>query len=241
MQGWWPFQQPAGPLLLLPRVTLIGVPYPDWAGPFHVSVEFGAGRTISMATVILAAYAIGSIPFAFLLARRWGAADLRRVGSGNLGAANVMRASGITAGVTVAVLDLAKGAVSVWVAERLSAHPAAPAVAGLAAIVGHVYPIWLRFRGGKGVATACGVFSVLTPLAVPPALGLFIVTVWLTKYVSLGSVLASVALPPIAYALDSPGPVVLAAGAAAGIIVFRHRSNLSRLRTHTERRIGARA
>jgi glycerol-3-phosphate acyltransferase PlsY len=194
-----------------------------------------------MVTVILAAYAIGSIPFAFLLARRWGARDLRLVGSGNLGAANVMRASGVTAGVMVAVLDVLKGAASVWVAERFSAHAAAPAVAGLAAIAGHVYPIWLRFRGGKGVATACGVFSVLTPLAVPPALGLFLVTVWLTKYISLGSVLASVALPPVAYALGSPVPTVVAACGAAGLIVFRHRSNLLRLRAHTERRIGARA
>ena len=194
-----------------------------------------------MASVILAAYAIGSIPFAFILARRWGAADLRLLGSGNLGAANVMRASGVTAGVMVAVLDVAKGAASVWVAARMSRHAAAPAVAGLAAIVGHVYPVWLRFRGGKGVATACGVFSVLTPLAIPPALGLFIATVWLTKYISLGSVLASMALPPIAYALGSPGPTVLAAGMAASLIVFRHRSNLSRLRTHTERRLGARA
>lgn len=194
-----------------------------------------------MATVILAAYAIGSIPFAYLLARRWGGADLRVLGSGNLGAANVMRASGVTAGVIVAVLDVTKGAVSVWAAERLSPHAAAPAVAGLAAILGHVYPVWLRFRGGKGVATACGVFSVLTPLAIPPALGLFIVTVWLTKYISLGSVVASVALPPMAYALGSPGPAVMAAGVAAVVIVFRHRSNLSRLRTHTERRLGARA
>jgi glycerol-3-phosphate acyltransferase PlsY len=205
----------------------------------HAFVGFGEGRTMSMATVILAAYAIGSIPFAFLLARRWGAADLRLMGSGNLGAANVMRASGITAGVIVAVLDVAKGAVSVWVAERLSPHAAAPAVAGLAAILGHVYPVWLRFRGGKGVATACGVFSVLTPLALPPALALFIATVWLSRYISLGSVLASMALPPMAYALGSPGPTVLAACAAAGLIVFRHRSNLSRLRTHTERRLGA--
>ena len=193
-----------------------------------------------MTTVILAAYAIGSIPSALLLARRWGAADLRRVGSGNLGAANVMRASGIAAGVTVAVLDVAKGAASVWVAERLSHHAAAPAVAGLAAIVGHVYPIWLRFRGGKGVATACGVFAVLTPLAIPPALVVFAATVWLTKYISLGSMLASVALPPLAYALGSPGRSVFAAGAAAGLILFRHRSNVARLRTHTERRIGVR-
>src|SRR3954468_15398191 len=117
-----------------------------------------------IAVVVAAAYLIGSIPFALILSRRWGA-DLRRVGSGNLGAANVMRASGVTAGVLVALLDMAKGAASVWLAARLSPGPALPAAAGVAAIVGHIYPVWLRFRGGKGVATACGVFSVLTPLA----------------------------------------------------------------------------
>ena len=195
----------------------------------------------TMPLVIVAAYLIGSVPFALLLARRWGAADLRRVGSGNIGAANVLRASGVTAGVLVAVLDIAKGAASVMLAERLSPNPASGAAAGLAAIVGHIYPVWLRFRGGKGVATACGVFSVLTPLAVPPALAIFLVTVWATKYISLGSVLASIALPPIAYALGSPAPAVLAAAAAAVIIVFRHRSNVLRLRTGTERRLGARA
>src|SRR4029077_12065360 len=112
-----------------------------------------------MIVVILAAYLLGSIPFALILARRWGAGDLRHSGSGNLGAANVMRASGVTAGITVAILDMAKGAASVWLAGRLSADGAAPAAAGLAAVVGHIYPVWLRFRGGKGVATACGVFS----------------------------------------------------------------------------------
>jgi glycerol-3-phosphate acyltransferase PlsY len=126
-------------------------------------------------------------------------------------------------------------------AERFGDHSAAPAAAGLAAIVGHIYPVWLRFRGGKGVATACGVFSVLTPFAIPPALAIFAVTVWLTKYISLGSMLASAALPPIAYATGSPAPAVAAAFAASAIIVFRHRSNLVRLRTGTERRIGARA
>ena len=144
-----------------------------------------------------------------------GRGDLRRVGSGNLGAANVMRASGVTAGVLVAVLDMAKGAASVWLAERVGGDAALPAAAGLAAIVGHIYPVWLRFRGGKGVATACGVFSVLTPLAVPPALAIFAAVVWLTKYISLGSVLASLALPPIAYALGSPAPAVIAAAAAS--------------------------
>jgi len=194
----------------------------------------------AMAIAIVAAYLIGSIPFALICARRWGGADLRRVGSGNLGATNVMRASGVTVGVVVAALDMAKGAASVWLAERLGSGPVLPAAAGLAAIVGHIYPVWLRFRGGKGVATACGVFSVLTPLALPPALAIFAIAVWLTKYISLGSLLASVALPPLVYALGSSAPAVVAACAAASIIVFRHRSNVGRLRTGTERRLGAR-
>lgn len=193
-----------------------------------------------IAAVIAAAYLIGSIPFALILSRRWGA-DLRQVGSGNLGAANVMRASGVSAGVLVAALDMAKGAASVWIATRVSDGAELPAAAGFAAILGHVYPVWLRFRGGKGVATACGVFSILTPLAVPPALALFALTVWFTQYISLGSVLASMALPPLAYALGSPVPAVIAAAAASAIIVFRHRSNVLRVWMGTERRVGARA
>ena len=190
---------------------------------------------------ILVAYGIGSTPFAWLLARRWGARDLRRVGSGNVGAANVFRASGMTAGVLVALLDVAKGAASVVVADRLSGGADTAAVAGMAAIVGHIYPFWLHFRGGKGVATACGVFAILTPAAAVPALAVFVSTVWITKYVSLGSVLASLALPPIAYATGSPEPVVIVACAACALIVFRHRSNVMRLRTGTERRLGARS
>jgi glycerol-3-phosphate acyltransferase PlsY len=193
-----------------------------------------------MAVAIFAAYGIGSIPFALLLARRWGTADLRRVGSGNLGAANVMRSSGITAGLLVAVLDIAKGAGSVMLATRLSSDASAPVAAGLAAIAGHVYPIWLRWRGGKGVATACGVFSVLTPLAIPPALAVFLITATLTKYISLASVAATIALPPLAYATGSPAAAVAAAAAAATLIVYRHRSNLARVRTGTERRLGVR-
>jgi glycerol-3-phosphate acyltransferase PlsY len=191
--------------------------------------------------IIILAYLIGSIPFALLLARRFGAVDLRRVGSGNLGAANVMRASGVTAGLLVAALDMTKGAASVWLAARGSGGAVLPAAAGFAAIIGHIYPVWLRFRGGKGVATACGVFAVLTPLALPPALAVFVAVVWLTKYISLGSVVATLALPPLAYALGSPAPIVLAAVAAAIVIVFRHRSNVWRLRTGTERRLGVRA
>lgn len=190
---------------------------------------------------VVVAYLIGSVPFALIVAKRWGAPDLRRIGSGNLGAANVLRASGVTAGVLVAILDAAKGAAGVLVASRLNGSAAAAAVAGFAAIVGHIYPIWLRFRGGKGVATACGVFAALAPVAMPIALAVFLVSAWATKYISVGSVLASAALPPIAYAMGAPPSIVMAALAAAALIVFRHRSNLARVWLGTERRIGVRA
>ena len=120
--------------------------------------------------------------------------DVRRAGSGNVGAANVLRTSGVAMAVCVLLLDMAKGAASVlWVA-RLTPGESGPALAGLAAVVGHVYPVWLRFRGGKGVATAAGVFSVLTPLAIGPAAVVFVLTVWSTRYISLGSILATLAL-----------------------------------------------
>lgn len=190
---------------------------------------------------VLIAYLIGSIPFALLLARRWGARDLHRIGSGNIGAANVLRASGVKAGVLVAILDVAKGAAGVAAAGALTGQGPVPAIAGCAAVVGHVYPVWLRFRGGKGVATACGVFSMLAPLAVPPAMAVFVAAVWATKYISVGSVLATLVLPPIAFATGSPVSVVAAACGTALLIVFRHRSNLARVRLGTERRVGARA
>jgi glycerol-3-phosphate acyltransferase PlsY len=194
-----------------------------------------------MPLAIAAGYLIGSVPFALIVARRWGPGDLHRVGSGNLGAANVLRAAGVRAGVLVAALDIAKGVASVMVAGRLSGDPSSAAWAGFAAVIGHIYPVWVRFRGGKGVATACGVFSVLTPLALPLAAGVFVITVWASKYVSLGSVVAALVLPPIAYGVGDPAVVVLVAFMSAGIIVFRHRSNLVRVRTGTERRLGARA
>src|SRR4051812_31797512 len=128
--------------------------------------------------VIAAAYCIGSVPFAWLLARHCSATDLRRVGSGNLGAANVLRAAGVRAGVVVAVLDMTKGAGSVLLATRFTDNAAMAAAAGAAAILGHIYPVWLRFRGGKGVATACGVFAMLTPTAAAPAFLVFVSTVW---------------------------------------------------------------
>jgi glycerol-3-phosphate acyltransferase PlsY len=193
-----------------------------------------------MAGAIIAAYLLGSIPFALIVSRRMSGVDLRRIGSGNLGATNAARASGVAAGVVVVLLDAAKGAAAVIVARRLSSDSVAPAAAGFAAIVGHIYPIWLGFRGGKGVATACGVFSLLTPAAVPPALAIFMLTAWRTKYVSLASLLATIAVAPLAYATGSPAPVLTAALAASLVIVFRHRSNVLRLKAGSEPRFGVR-
>jgi glycerol-3-phosphate acyltransferase PlsY len=190
-----------------------------------------------MIAVILVAYLIGSIPFALIVARWWSAIDLRQIGSGNIGATNVVRASGVSAGVLVALLDMTKGAASVVLAERLSGSAAAAAAAGVAAVVGHVYPVWIRFRGGKGVATACGAFFVLSPIAAALALAIFGVTVWITRYASLGSVLASAVLPPITYATGSSPVVVEASVAAALLVIFRHRSNVARLLAGSERRI----
>lgn len=196
---------------------------------------------IATLVAIAAAYLLGSVPFALLLARRRGAGDLGRRGSGNLGAANVLRTSGVAAAFAVAALDIAKGAASVLIARQWSSGPVTPAAAGVAAIVGHVYPVWLKFRGGKGVATACGVFAVLTPAALPPALAVFLMTVVLTKYVSLGSMLASITVAFLAYRSGDPRPSAVAALAAAALILARHRSNFARLRAGTERRLGARA
>jgi glycerol-3-phosphate acyltransferase PlsY len=193
-----------------------------------------------MTLVILMAYAIGSIPFALLIARQWGAGDLRRAGSGNLGAANVFRVSGVTAGALVALLDITKGALSVTLARHLSDQPAAPAAAGLAAMVGHIYPVWLRFHGGKGVATASGVFAILAPSALAPTLAIFAVAVTLTRYVSLASVLAALALPFFTYAAGRSRSTIAAAVVASALIVFKHRTNLARLRTGVERRLGSR-
>jgi glycerol-3-phosphate acyltransferase PlsY len=196
---------------------------------------------MSTAWPIAIGYLFGSVPFAFLLSRGWRGIDIRRAGSGNVGAANVLRTSGVATALAVVLLDIGKGAGSVLVAQRLTGSDGVPAWAGLAAIIGHIYPVWLRFRGGKGVATACGAFWVLVPAAMLPVLAVFVATVWLTRFVSLGSVAATLALGPLAWAFHAPPVTVLVAALAAAVIVFRHRSNLERLAGGTERRIGQRA
>jgi acyl phosphate:glycerol-3-phosphate acyltransferase len=187
---------------------------------------------------ILLGYAVGSVPFAFLLARRAGI-DVRVAGSGNVGAANVLRTSGASLGVTVMALDITKGAASVLAAYAAAGTVPTMAAAGAAAVIGHIYPVWLRFHGGKGVAVAAGVFAILAPIATAVAAAVFLSTVWLTRVISLGSVAATVTLPSVAWLAGAPSPVLAAAAGVAGLILFRHRANLRRIVSGTERRVGA--
>lgn len=190
--------------------------------------------------LVLLGYLAGSVPFAFLLARRRGI-DVRVAGSGNVGAANVLRTTGPWRGIIVMALDMGKGIAAVAVAHLFAGGTTLMALSGAAAIVGHIYPVWLRFHGGKGVAVAAGVFTLLSPGAVAAAAVLFLVVAWLTRYISLASMAATVALPPAAWILGSPFPVVIAAFGSATLILFRHRGNWHRLRAGTERRVGVRA
>jgi acyl phosphate:glycerol-3-phosphate acyltransferase len=189
---------------------------------------------------VLLGYFAGSVPFAFLLARRAGI-DVRLAGSCNVGAANVLRTTGTWRAVAVMALDVAKGAAAVLIVHVAAGGASAAALAGAAAVVGHIYPVWLRFHGGKGVAVAAGVFSMLSPIATAVAASLFLAVVWATRYVSLGSIAATLALPPIAWWAGAPPAVVGAAAGTGSLILFRHRANLRRLRLGTERRVGARA
>ena len=190
---------------------------------------------------VLLGYLAGSVPFAFLLARSAGI-DVRLAGSGNVGAANVLRTTGAwRRAIAVMALDAAKGAAAVLVVHLAAGGASLAALTGAAAIVGHIYPVWLRFHGGKGVAVAAGVFCVLSPLGTGIAASLFVVTVLATRYVSLGSIAATVVLPPAAWWAGAPQAVVVAAAGTGALILFRHRANLNRLRLGTERRVGARA
>lgn len=189
--------------------------------------------------VIAVGFLLGSIPFAHLLTQRRGI-DLRRVGSGNVGAANALRVTSPATAASVLALDATKGSLAVWLAGAMAPATPVPVCAGLAAIVGHVYPPWLGFRGGKGMATAAGVFAVLAPAATATAATLFVLVTIGSRVVSLGSLGAVVALPPLAFWFGAPAAVVSGACAAAVLIAFRHRANVQRLWLGTERRLGQR-
>jgi acyl phosphate:glycerol-3-phosphate acyltransferase len=186
---------------------------------------------------ILLGYAVGSVPFAFLVGRRAGI-DVRVAGSGNVGAANVVRTSGLSLGVTVMALDMIKGAATVLAAYAAVGTVPPMAAAGAAAVVGHIYPVWLRFHGGKGVAVAAGAFAILAPVATVAATAVFVAAVVSTRVVSLGSVAATAALPPAAWLVGAPTSVIVAAIGSASLILFRHRANVRRIASGTERRFG---
>jgi glycerol-3-phosphate acyltransferase PlsY len=192
------------------------------------------------AAVVLLAYLLGSIPFGFLLVRLSVGGDVRETGSGGTGATNVTRRAGKGVGVLTLLLDLLKGAAAVLVARAL---PGAGedaqwwvCAAAAAAVLGHVFPVWLKFRGGKGVATGLGVFLVLAPIATVGALFVFVVVVWLWRYVSLGSIVAALILPLAVWALGALGvsdratrPLLVLSILGAALIVFMHRANVRRL------------
>lgn len=186
-------------------------------------------------------YLFGSIPFGYLLVKLTQGRDIRATGSGNIGAANVTRTAGKGLGVLTLLLDAAKGFVPVWLvsAEVGDETMGFITAAGLAAILGHFFPVWLKFKGGKGVATGVGVFLPICWQAVAGALVVFVVTVAATRYVSLGSLLASASLPILIYLFYAPGyapPLVVTIGgviAAAGI-VLKHYENIGRLVAGTE-------
>ena len=193
----------------------------------------------------VAGYLLGSIPFGYLIVRVAGGGDVRAAGSGNIGATNVNRVAGKGAGLATLLLDVAKGYLAVWLAARVSGGDVGwMAVSGMAAVVGHLFPVWLGFRGGKGVATAVGVFVPLCWMAVGAAALVWLVVVSISRYVSLASVVAAALLPLCMYFLYVPGtshapPVSVSVSTAlvAILIIVKHRANMQRLIAGTESRL----
>ncbi len=190
--------------------------------------------TALLAAVI--AYLIGGIPFGYLLVRMQTGEDVRSKGSGNIGATNVLRTTGRAAAVATLVLDIGKGCVAVWLAGKLTSNSAAAmSLAALAVMAGHAYPVYLKFRGGKAVASFIGAFLVLTPVPLLAALALFVIVVAATRHISLGSIVAAGSLPLAVYLIEHPpGTVLLASLVAGGFIIYRHSANIQRLRAGTE-------
>lgn len=191
------------------------------------------------AAVLVAAYLFGSIPFSYLVARRRGV-DVRRVGSGNVGATNVMRSVGRGAGLAAFALDFLKGTAATLVALWIEPRGALPALAAATAVLGHMYPVWLRFRGGKGVATGAGAFLPIAPVPTVAALVAFGLALAATRYVSVGSLLGCATLAALAFALDGPSVVAFAATVTALLVFWKHRTNLARIAHGKENRLGAR-
>jgi glycerol-3-phosphate acyltransferase PlsY len=187
--------------------------------------------------VLLGAYLLGSVPFSYLVARQKGV-DVRRVGSGNVGATNVMRSVSVAAGLVAFGLDAAKGAVAVVLARLVEPSGPLPVLAGVLAVLGHMYPVWLRFRGGKGVATGAGAFLPLAPMATVGALVAFGLALGVTRYVSLSSIVGTATLAVLAFLGGSAPVVSRAAAGMAVLITWKHRANLQRIAQGKENRLG---
>jgi acyl phosphate:glycerol-3-phosphate acyltransferase len=196
---------------------------PDWVRPAMVAL----------------AYLLGSIPFALLLVRIAGRGDVRAIGSGNVGATNATRAAGPWVGIAVAVLDVGKAILAVVLMSLVTASPEWRAAAGLAAIVGHCFPVWLHFSGGKGMATAAGTFLVLAWKPALVAAAIFVAVVAISRRVSLGSVVAAALFPVALWLVGRPTPaVMISAVLGCAVIIFRHTGNIRRLIAGTEPRFG---
>lgn len=188
---------------------------------------------------LVAAYLLGSIPFGYVLFRLRTGQDIRNYGSRNIGATNVARTLGKAAGLITLLLDLGKGYVAVWLVQRLTGGELLwSCLAALAVMVGHAYPVFLRFRGGKSVATFIGAFLRLTPLAIALAGIVFLIIVLRTRYVSLGSICAALTFPLAVWLMYFPPLVLIATSIIAGLfIVYRHKENIERLRQGRENRL----
>jgi glycerol-3-phosphate acyltransferase PlsY len=205
---------------------------------------------LAILTIAAAAYLLGSIPTGYLLVRLFCHQDIRSVGSGNIGATNVMRAGGKGLGAATFLLDVLKGCAAVWLGAALAAllEPAMPprnaeALGALFAVLGHMFTPWLKFRGGKGVATGFGVFLVAAPWAALAAITVFAVLLALTRYVSLGSIVAAASFPVFAWYMvkgDRPLFFLAVQVAVALLIIVKHHQNIRRLLGGTESRFGAR-
>lgn len=190
------------------------------------------------AALLALAFLLGSVPFGLILSRALAGVDVRRVGSGNIGATNVSRAAGKKVGILTLLLDAAKGALPVVAASSLGFSPGWGAAAGLAAFLGHLYPPWLGFRGGKGVATALGVSAAFAPLAALAALVVFAAALAATRFVSVGSLLGTVACAAGIFLVRGAGSPAAWAGAAMAVAIFlRHLGNIRRLLRGEESRL----
>jgi glycerol-3-phosphate acyltransferase PlsY len=192
---------------------------------------------MQVALVVLA-YFLGSVPFGLIIGRLAGK-DVRRTGSGNIGATNVLRAAGKAAGVITLLLDMTKGYAAVAVAEQFSSsHHALPLICGVAALVGHCFPVFLRFRGGKGVATGLGIFLGIAPFYVIFALGAFLAIVTLTRFVSAGSIAGALTMPIALWIGGASSIRIGVAAAMAALIIVKHHANIARLIKGQENRLG---